>query len=410
LALFALVLPGCRATPPSIVVITLDTVRRDHVGVYHEGPSLTPHLDALAAEGLVHDAAYTTMPTTGPAHVSLFTGLYPSRHGVRRNGERLAREHAPREVARRLLASGYVTAAFVTSRLAEATGLGGFDTYDAPREVLRPGVDAARAAVAWLEVEPRRPVFIWLHLYDAHSPYGSADEKRLSFPVDQELYGWVEGTRFASAQARQQMTERYARGVRSADEALGLLVEGVRARLQEPALFVVVADHGESLDEHLDDRGYGYDHGEFLDAESVHIPLVVAGPEVVPGRSSGAVSIRDLYTTLLEAAGIGDRDAATEGRRDLRRSSAARRVVGIERRSFRSLVPELVRQQAGAASDGTRLVVVGEDGALGASEEETDPGLVASARRRALGAAARSAASEISPQIREDLRALGYVE
>ena len=93
--LLGLVLVGCRAPSPSILLVTLDTVRRDHVGSYGAESGLTPSLDALASGGLVHDAAYTTMPTTGPAHVSLFTGLYPSDHGVRRNGDPLSERIVP---------------------------------------------------------------------------------------------------------------------------------------------------------------------------------------------------------------------------------------------------------------------------------------------------------------------------
>ena len=81
--LAALILTACNEAPraPSVLLVTLDTLRRDHVGAYGSDAGLTPNLDALAAEGLVHDAAYTTMPTTGPAHLSLFTGLHPSEHG-----------------------------------------------------------------------------------------------------------------------------------------------------------------------------------------------------------------------------------------------------------------------------------------------------------------------------------------
>ena len=126
-----------------------------------------------------------------------------------------------------------------------------------------------------------------------------------------------------------------------------------------------VADHGEALDEHLDARGYAYDHGEFLDPEVVRIPLLLAGPGIAPGRSTQTVSIRDVYTAILEAAGIGDPTAAQEGRRDLQRPSDATRAVGIERRAIgesdRNAV-SFFRFHAGAAAEGRRLVVVGEDG------------------------------------------------
>ena len=199
LAAVALALVACGEAPTSIVLVTLDTVRCDHLGLYGGAPELSPHLDALGARGLVHETAYTTMPTTGPAHLSIFTGLYPSEHGSLANAEPVGSEHRPRQLARRLRDRGYATAAFVTSPLLQprATGLVGFEIYDTPRGMLRPGEDAVRAALAWLDAERRRPVFLWVHLFDAHSPYGSADEKGRSFPVEPGRYGWVDRDLYA---------------------------------------------------------------------------------------------------------------------------------------------------------------------------------------------------------------------
>jgi arylsulfatase A-like enzyme len=410
-ALGGLALAACGPPPPSILLVTLDTLRRDHVGVYADGGGFTPSLDALAAEGLVHEAAYTTMPTTGPAHLSLFTGLYPSEHGARRNGEALPSRLAQRELAARLRGNGYATAAFLTSQLMSraATGLRGFEIYDAPSGTLRPGENAVDAALAWLRAERRRPVFLFVHLYDAHAPYGSADEKRRSFPVERGAYGWIdEPGRYATAEERRDMAERYARGVGSADAALGRLVAGARAQLEPPPFVAVVADHGETLADHLEERGYAYDHGEFLDAESVSVPLLLAGPGVEPGRSPGTASIRDLYTTLLAAAGIDDGEAAAAGRRDLRRPSATRRVVGIERRRFGGRVRDAVRSHGAAAADGARLVIVAEDGNATAAPDAAAAGLLEAARER-LGRHAERL-EPLDAETREALRDLGYAE
>ncbi len=410
-ALGGLALAACGPPPRSLLLVTLDTLRRDHVGVYADAGGFTPSLDALAAEGLVHEAAYTTMPTTGPAHLSLFTGLYPSEHGARRNGETLPPRLAQRELAARLGGHGYATAAFVTSRLMSraATGLRGFEVYDAPTGTLRPGENAVDAALAWLRAKRRRPVFLFVHLYDAHAPYGSADEKRRSFPVERSAYGWIdEPGRYATAEERHDMAERYARGVRSADAALGRLVAEVRAQLETPPFVAVVADHGETLADHLGERGYAYDHGEFLDPESVSVPLVLVGPGVEPGRSPGAASIRDLYTTLLAVAGIRDAEARAAGRRDLRRPSAARRVVGIERRRFGGGVRDAVRSHGAAASDGEGLVIVAEDGSATAAPDAAPAGMLEAARRRLDRTAAP--AEPIDPATRQALHDLGYAE
>jgi len=404
---------ACGPTPPSIVVVTLDTLRTDHVGAYGSEPSPTPHLDRLAEEGLVHDAAFTTMPTTGPAHLSLFTGLYPSQHGGTRNAVPLSPQHARRDAARQLRENGYATGAFVTSWLAGrgATGLEGFDVYDEPHSMLRPGDDAVDTALAWLDRNPGRPTLLWVHLYDAHAPYGDIGEKGRSFPVDDKLYGWIDEERFASGELSDQLAERYARGVRDADAALGRLVAGLRERGQEP-LLLVAADHGESLDEHMASRSYGFDHGEFLDEESVRIPLVVSGPGVTPGRSAGAASLRDLYTTLLAAAGVEDPEAAAEGRRDLRLADDSARVVAVERRSFDGEVPALVTAHAAGAADGTTWVVVAPSGeaTLGGAAASEELLAKAQAHARAAAEAASKTPPNFSPETLEALRQLGYTE
>ncbi len=406
LVLTLLASTGC-SERPSILLVSLDTLRRDHVGAYGDERGLTPALDALASEGLVHEAAYTTMPTTGPAHLSLLTGLYPSEHGARRNGEGLrpglASYTAPFQLRRR----GYATAAFVTTRLLHKSllGLRGFGIYDTPRGSLRPGDDAVAAALAWLDVEKRRPIFMWVHLYDAHAPYGSADEKRRSFPVDASAYGWVDPDRYSDAGERREMETRYARGVAAADTALGQLVTGVRERLAKPPLVIVVSDHGESFSEHLGQRGFAYDHGESLDEEAIALALVLAGPGVAPGRSTGAASIRDLYTTILAAAALEDPGASARDRRDLRLPRAEPRVVAVERRRLLSEVREAARSHASGATDGTRLLIVAEDASPTSGPADAD--LLATARAHLAPAAT---AAPIDRQTQEALTQLGYGE
>lgn len=409
----ALACLACSPPPPSIVVVTLDTLRTDHVGAYGQDPSLTPNLDRLAEEGLVHDAAFTTMPTTGPAHLSLFTGLYPSEHGATRNAVPLSPQHATRDAALQLRNRGYATGAFVTSWLAgrDATGLEGFGAYNEPRSMLRPGSDAVDTALAWLDENTGRPTLIWVHLYDAHAPYGDLAEKGRSFPVDEQLYGWLDEERFASGDLSKELAARYARGVADADAALGQLLDGLRQRGEDP-LVIVAADHGESLDEHRASRGYGFDHGEFLDEEAVRIPLVIAGPGVTPGRSAGTASIRDLYTTILEAGGIGDATAVNEGRRDLRQADDTPRIVEVERRSFDTEIPDLVARHAAGASDGSAFVVVAPSGEFTVGADGAAPELQAraAARARAAEEAKRRTLPQFDPETVEALRQLGYTE
>ncbi len=353
------------------------------------------------------------MPTTGPAHLSIFTGLYPSEHGSLANGEPVSSEHRPRELARRLRDRGYATAAFVTSPLLQprATGLVGFEIYDTPRGLLRPGEDAVRAALAWLDAERRRPVFLWLHLYDAHAPYGSADEKGRSFPIEPGRYGWVDRELYVDPTERERTAQRYARGVRDADAALGRLLDGIAERIEPPPLIVVAGDHGEALGEVLDARGYAYDHGEFLDPEVVCVPLVVAGPGVAPGRSPGAVSLRDVYKTLLAAAGLLDPGSDGEERRDLRTTRAGRRIVAVERRRVGPRARASVRAHGAAAFDGAEGVIVGEESIP--PSESAGPGeteLFQAALRRYQATARRVGTPAVDPALAEALRSLGYTE
>lgn len=405
----------------SIVLVTLDTVRMDHVGAFGGPVEITPHLDALARGGLVHENAFTTMPTTGPAHLSLMTGLLPSAHGARDNAVPLPASLHARTLASRLHASGYSTGAFVTSMMVDprATGLGDFEVYEAPRAELRSGREAIDGALHWLGVA-REPVFLWVHLYDAHAPYGTPDQKRRGLPVDPGRHGWIDARLYADPVARRRMRADYALGVREADAALGALLEGVRERVSSAPLVVVVADHGESLDEHLEARGYAFDHGEFLDFEQIRIPLVLAGPGVGAGRSRGVVSIRDLYTTLLSAAGIPDESAAAEGRRDLRLAASGERLAIVERRRFAGAGRREISRTAEALVDGHALAIAGE-GSLLVVGENAQQTLVSGEGAPALGDTARSALeavrgsdsgarSEIDPTLREALRHLGYAQ
>ena len=414
---------GCGPPPQdgrtNIVLLTLDTLRADHVGAYAPNGGFTPALDALAAEGLVHENAYTTIPITGPAHLSLFTGLYPSEHGARSNGLALPLPALPHTLVPRLADAGYATAAFVSTSLLDYrnTGLPGFEIYDSPTvgensntNYTRRGDQTVNAALDWLASEKRRPSFLWVHLYDAHAPYGTAEDQPGGLH-DWTGYGFVEPSLYPDARSRTRMRNLYARGISELDRFVGRLIEGARDRLRSAPLVIAVGDHGESLDEHLATRGYAYDHGEFLDAETVRIPLVIAGPSIPASRSSGTASIRDLYTTILEAAGVGDPDAGDKQRRDLRSPNDELRVLGIERRDMRH---DSVREQhfrrwhAAAAAAGEELVVVDENGS--ATLRSHSAPLLEIARQHAEAANRTPTFAERDAATQKMLRELGYLD
>jgi len=272
----------------SVLLITLDTVRRDALSCYGERADTTPELDRLAREGVLYEQAYTTAPITLTAHASLLTGLYPLRHGVRDNGIATVAP-AAETLAERARAAGAQTAAFVGAVVLDRTfGLEqGFDVYDGPppqRELGHPGERPASevvdAALAWLGARDRaRPFFAWLHCYDAHHPY-------------------VPRTPLAPGASE---LERYLAEVRELDAELGRLFAALRADgTLDETVVVVTADHGEAFGEHQE-----LTHGAFGWNTTLAIPLVVRQPDDPRAgeRDARLVSLVDLAPTLAEMLG-----------------------------------------------------------------------------------------------------------
>lgn len=281
--------------PRSIVLVTIDTLRADRLGVYGRSPSLTPQIDALAARGVVFENAWTTAPITVPAHATLLTGLLPPKHGLRVNQPSAP---LPPQADRRFFTlaeilhdQGYATGAFVSSSVlrADATGLSaGFDVYDeVPRaaagslhDAERPGrgEEAVEKALAWAGSQGGS-VFLWVHLFDPHAPYDA--------PV-----GWGAGaSHTADAQG-------YDAEVAYADHCVGKLMKGLADAGRGDVVVAVVADHGEALGEHGEAA-----HGFLVHEATLHVPLVVAAPGLPPSRQREPVSTVDVFPTLLALAG-----------------------------------------------------------------------------------------------------------
>jgi arylsulfatase A-like enzyme/Tfp pilus assembly protein PilF len=269
-----------------IVLVSIDTLRADHVGCYGAEQAETPTLDALAAEGVRFETAISPAPLTLPSHTTLLTGRDPPRHGVRHNG--LFR--LPADVvtlAEHLRGSRFATAAFVSTFILDGRfGLErGFDVYDDELGVLsatsaavsaRRGDHTVGAALAWLERAPER-FFLFVHLYDPHAPHAPPE------PF---------ASRFAG--------RPYDGEVAFADAEIGRLRAAVAKRWRGGTLWWVTSDHGESLGEHLEaTHSYGvYDATQ-------RVPLLVAGPGVPPGGVVGGVTaLADVTPTLLELAAL----------------------------------------------------------------------------------------------------------
>jgi arylsulfatase A-like enzyme/tetratricopeptide (TPR) repeat protein len=278
------------ARRPDVVVITLDTMRADRIGAYGHAAAQTDSIDQLAAAGLRFDRAYSVLPLTIPAHASLFTGLYPFHHQIRDNGASVLADSFT-TMAELFRAAGYRTAgssaAFVTTRQwGFAQGFDAFFDEMPPRvdqsalgatnywHSERSGELVVNDALTWLAGVPSgEPVFLWVHLYDAHFPYTPPDAyaKRVpGRPYDAEL-AYV-------------------------DDQVARVVEAFAGRA---ALFALVGDHGESLGEH--DEG---EHGIYTYDATQRVPFILSGAGVKPGVVDTPVSGVDFLPTVLTAAGL----------------------------------------------------------------------------------------------------------
>jgi choline-sulfatase len=269
-----------------IILISIDTLRADHLPIYGYRSVRTPAIDALAATGTVFDHAYSHAPQTLPAHASILTGELPFQTGVRDNiGFTL--KDGQWTLARALHARGYATGGFVSAYvLREATKIGqGFDTYDAKLpsvssevalgQVQRDGAATLEAAEQWLAKRASDRVFLFLHLYEPHRPYKPPARFSQYAPYDGEI--------------------AYA------DEIVGRLLDRLRSeKLFDRATIVLLADHGEGLGDHGE-----LEHGMFLYDETMRVPLVIKLPGQSAGRRAAAPAQHiDVAPTLLALAGI----------------------------------------------------------------------------------------------------------
>jgi arylsulfatase A-like enzyme/Tfp pilus assembly protein PilF len=285
---------GAPSAPPNIILVTLDTTRADRMGFLGSRRGLTPHLDAVAKQGVVFTRAYAHVPLTTASHATILTGTYPQYNHVNDFGKPLA-ESLP-YLPDILHHHGYRTAAFVGSLILDpldglAPGFDrGFDVYDAGFRLRRAQEDRYKTverragevighALAWLRMNPKRPFFLWIHLYDAHDPYDPPPpyaQRYASFPYDGEI-AYV-------------------------DAGVGHLFAVLRSQgLYDGALIAVMADHGEAFGEHGEQT-----HGIFLYDETIHVPLLFKLPRerFAGGRISAPTGLVDVTPTILNLAGL----------------------------------------------------------------------------------------------------------
>lgn len=309
------------AEHPPIVLITLDTTRRDALGLFNGLAEATPNLDRLAREATVYEHAYSTAPWTLPAHASIFTGLYPSRHGAGVSRPDLGEVAT---LAGLLSGRGYLTAGFSSGELSSSRfGLArGFHYYRDPDQFETPGERLAGYLDAFLDdYGDQGRLFLFVNYFDPHALYQAPAafeekfrvprlrEKMRGQPVWDELIAgkmaaWrslVEGQGEITQQGVVYLRSAYLAEVAYTDHLVGRLFARLRELgIYDRALIVVTADHGELLGE----GGY-VSHGARLDPELVEIPLLIKWPGQREGRRDRRLtSLVDLFPTILHAAGV----------------------------------------------------------------------------------------------------------
>lgn len=322
MTLAAILALACEGTPAptSVVLITIDTLRADHLGCYGYFRDTSPHLDRLAGEGLLFEKVVTTMATTLPAHTSLMTSTHPVRHGVRANFN-VYRKTAPsgergiETVAQMFQRAGYRTAGFVSVfHLSPGSGIeAGFQRFDGVGTPEFEGPKATRfrraavttdRAVTWLSSAAENPFFLWVHYFDPHHPYDPPPPYDRMFTSDEALARFIAGKkippRARAAAARDH--NLYDGEIRYTDDQLSRVFRALKAEgFWDDALVVVTADHGEGLGQHgRREHGVAYN-------EQLFVPLIVkfpAGRGPVGERVSGLVSLVDVFPTLTAALSL----------------------------------------------------------------------------------------------------------
>jgi arylsulfatase A-like enzyme len=343
----------------NVIVISIDTLRADFIGAYGNSAIETPHLDAIAKDGILFEHFYSTINTTLPSHASLFTGIYPRNHGVARNAMRLSAQNLT--MAEFLKERGYSTAAFIGSfALASVFGLNqGFDLYeesfigDPSRligqttiihtkdgkklEALEPDTqtgDITRDATAvknsfekWVQTKRNTKFFGFIHFYDPHFPYLPPEKwykKRLElipentpltevarinfYPTFKNLVGSIENFRASQVGSVEfspvidALMQLYSAEIEYVDSVIGEIVESLnRSGLRDKTILVITSDHGENLIEHAKFNSF-FRHGVLTYETETWIPFIISCPGILPEgkRIAARHSQIDFFPTIME--------------------------------------------------------------------------------------------------------------
>ena len=389
----------------NIVLITIDTLRADHLPAYGYSKVKTPSMDRLAAQSILFEDAVAHAPMTLPSHVSILTGLLPVVHGVHDNAGFILNPNVT-TLAEVLKQKGYVTAAFVSAFVLDSQFKmdQGFDLYSddlALAEAKVSSIDLQRRAAetqveveAWLRKNKQKKFFLWIHYYDPHDPYDPPE------PFHAEYANSL-----------------YDGEIAYTDQVLGKLLSDLdSAGLNEKTIVVLTADHGEGLGEHHEKT-----HSLFIYNATQHVPLMFRLPGVSPGRRSEIVGHVDIVPTLLDLTGI-ESGLQTQGKsllpvmnnqsNDVSESvysesrlsefhygwSPLRSITTKEHRFIEAPTAELYDRQT--------------DGAETKNIAKQKPEVVSAMRQKlkeVLQLGAESTPAKVDAETEEKLRALGYV-
>ena len=310
------------ASPSSVILIVVDTLRADHLGTYGYERPTSPKLDAWAQDAAVFEYAFSTSPWTLPSFGTLFTGQLPSRHlaGTFDHGadNRPPDRSQFRQLDASLLtlaevatAAGFATAAVVNNAfLGPRFGVDrGFATYDfspAGNRKLRRADVVVDRALEWLRHHQEAPFFLVVHMFDPHMNYDPPDATRGFFSSQLPATGLPRITERIRATLRQggeldrdYLIALYDEEILFVDSQLGRLFESLDADgLGDDAVVVLTSDHGEELFDHD-----GFEHGHTVYNELLRVPMVVRGPGIRPARHGMPVSLLDVYPTVVAAFG-----------------------------------------------------------------------------------------------------------
>lgn len=294
---------------PNVLLVTIDTLRADHLGFLGYDRPTSPVLDRLAAESVVFERAYAPMATTLPSHTTMFTGVAPHEHGVLANiadGQTYRRAEELLTLTELFKRSGYRTHAVVSAfPLSSRFGLRtGFQGYEEPPTEQRDATSTNEVALRAVEFLARseKPSFLWVHYFDPHGPYDPPAESLAWFEMEDERLADLRARGFVDEGVRRTGQEnRLARGIdaydgeiRFTDAAIGeLLATAESTGWLDGAIVCVLADHGEGLNQH-GEPGHG-----LVWEEQLHVPMLIRAPGLAPRRLPWSVSLADFAPTLL---------------------------------------------------------------------------------------------------------------